>query len=373
MASAAETRTTTTQDQQQPNEMVNEWLNNTYAKVTQRKTVKTPTTTKPKITQNQRKSNTYTFFNLMTAEDITDSIIKELENHFKKTAKDLISKINRDTRYRSRYQVTFVCEDDFNNILGNGITINGIRIRGYRDRELHLIEKPTRFYVPNLPSFLNEDDVRDIVNDEQTAYIKQKINKKFGIPSGGFFIGILQAEKEDRYLRFEEDEYRMVCLDKERNVAPHNALRDEAAQVTPPELPARTTIETEAVAQHTPPESMPPIQDQTQQPTTSSMETEPVQFSIEPTLTDFVFGEAQQGDPLALTPKEKRKLKKLEKKKNLSGPELNTVIELTNRSYCTTSPDDSESTKSGDTIKTTTSTMSTKRKKTNKRRQKKKK
>lgn len=372
MASAAETIKTTIQDQQRPNEMVNEWLTNSYAQVAKKKTVKSQTT-KPKPSRNQRKSNTYTFYNLMTAEDITEVIIKELENYFKKKAKDLITKIIRDTRFRSRYQVTFNCEEDVENILENGITINGIKIRGYVDREMHAIGKPTRFYIPNLPSFLNEDDVRDLVNEEQTVYIKQKINRRFGVPSGGFFVGIFDAEKEDKYLSFEKEEYRMVCLDKVRNVATHNASRDEAAQDTPPEPPATTRSKTEVTAQHTPPEPTPLIQNETKQQTTSPMETQQIIFSIEPTQTDFVFGKAQRDDPLALTTKEKRSLKKLEKKENLSGPELNTMIELTNRSYCTTSPDDSESTKSGDTIKTTTSIMSTKRKKTNKHRQKKKK
>ena len=88
---------------------VNQWLH-TYANVTKTN----PKQQKPQnqTTRDRRKSNTYTFFNLMTAENITDQIIRELVD------------------LRSRYLVTFQNEDDLENLITNGITINGIRVRG---------------------------------------------------------------------------------------------------------------------------------------------------------------------------------------------------------------------------------------------------
>ena len=66
----------------------------------------------------------------MTSEDITERVLKDLETHFKKKAGSLITKIFRDTRFRSRYQVTFLHEEDVERLIEHGITINGIQIKG---------------------------------------------------------------------------------------------------------------------------------------------------------------------------------------------------------------------------------------------------
>ena len=83
--------------------------------------------------------------------------------------------------------------------------------------------RPIRFYIPNLPSFLNEDEVQDIINDENTAYVKQKQNRKFGITVGGFYVGIKKAARVDRFLNFEGKSFKMVCMDKPRNVVSYDA------------------------------------------------------------------------------------------------------------------------------------------------------
>ena len=59
-------------------------------------------------------------------------------------------------------------------------------------------------------------------------------------------------------------------------------------------------------------------------------------------------------------------------KRDIRQGELQERVRLTNTSYCDTSSE-SESTKSGDTIKTTNSNMSTKRKKTTKKKKHRKK
>ena len=92
----------------------------------------------------------------------------------------------------------------------------------------------------------------------------------------------------------------------------------------------------------------------------SEMETD--FFKVVPTQQLFTFGTIQKDDPLALSKQEQDLLKKLDEKRNITQAELEKRIELTNRSYCTTPPE-SDSTTSGDTIKTTNSNMSTKRKK----------
>ena len=376
---------------------VNEWLhNNTYANVT--KTAQ-PISKQNPTDKNQRKLNTFTFFNLMTSEDITERILKDLESHFMKKASTLVAKILRDTRFRSRYQVTFYNEDDVERLINNGITINGIRVRGNIERYANPV-KPIRFYIPNLPSFLNEDEVQELIGDDNTSYVKQKQNRKFGVPVGGFYVGIYNSSREDRFIKFEGEDYKMVCLDKTRNVASHNATPSEVPPevpntIAPPEVPniiappkePNTKSPAAPIGKITPKEpnkTAPPEEPATKRKTPKPLKTkkpphdEPanegataMDFTIDPP-REFTFGEIQDGDPLALTAKEKRTLKKLENKEKLTTKELETKIELTNRSYCSTPPD-SDSTGSGDTIKTTTSTMSTKRKLNKKQKQKKKK
>ena len=114
-------------DNESSSKKVNQWLH-TYANVT--KSNPKQQIPEQKTTLEQRRSNTYTIFNLMTAENITDQIIRELVEHFGKPAKKLLTKVCRHTRFRSRYQVTFRKEDDIENLISNGITINGIRVRG---------------------------------------------------------------------------------------------------------------------------------------------------------------------------------------------------------------------------------------------------
>lgn len=158
-----------------------------------------------------------------------------MEAHFGKTAKELLTKVCKDTSFRSRYQVTLAHEDDLNRLLKDRITINGIRIRGDMDRKIQAV-RPVRFYIPNLPSFLNEDDVYDPFSEEQPAYVKQRIHKDFGIPSGGFFVGFQAAEKADRLVDFEGEPYKMVCLDKprERYQQPPNPSHNDPDQGNAP-------------------------------------------------------------------------------------------------------------------------------------------
>ena len=101
---------------------MNQWLH-PYANVT--KSNPKQEIPKQKTTWEQRKSNTYTIFNLMTAENITDQIIRELVADFGKSAKELLTKVRRDNRFRNRYQITFQNKDDIENLITNGITING--------------------------------------------------------------------------------------------------------------------------------------------------------------------------------------------------------------------------------------------------------
>ena len=359
MATAMPSNDTTPQppkDKDSSTKKVNQWLH-TYANAT--KTNPKQQKAKNQTTRDQRKSNTYTFFNLMTAENITDQIIRELVDHFKKPAKDLLSKVCRDTRFRSRYQVTFQNEDDLENLITNGITINGIRVRGASRGQAG--ELPVRFYIPNLPSYVNKDDVETLF-ETSPCYVKDRIHKEFGIPTGGFFVGFLGVQREDIFVEFEGQSYKVVCIDKPRIRLPAQNDSQEQAQLAS-DVPPKTSTPKPKPTEHIPA----PLDFVKETSTTPPKETNDTEmetdfFKVTPDQQVFTFGNIQKDDPLALSEQEQGLLKELEEKTNLSQAELEKRIELTNRSYCTTPPG-SESTKSGDTVKTTTSTFSTKRKK----------
>ena len=327
-------------DNESSSKKVNQWLH-TYANVT--KPNPKQQIPQQKTTREQRKSNTYTFFNLMTAENITDQIIRELVEHFGKPAKELLTKVCRDTRFRSRYQVTFQNEDDIENLISNGITINGIRVRGASRGQVG--DRPVRFYIPNLPSYINEDEVESLF-ENAPCYVKEKFNKEFGIPTGGFFVGFFGVEKEDMFVELDGQSYKVVCIDKPKIRLPAQTESEENAQ--PVVDKRKDTSETNNTKD-------------------SEMETD--FFKVVPTQQLFTFGTIQKDDPLALSKQEQDLLKKLDEKRNITQAELEKRIELTNRSYCTTPPE-SDSTTSGDTIKTTNSNMSTKRKKPTKKKHK---
>ena len=82
----------------------------------------------------KRKANTFIFYNLMTAKNVIETIIKDLETYFDLMAKDFLLKIYRDTRFRTRYCVTFTEEKFFNKLFNEGAVVNGVRIKGQNER-----------------------------------------------------------------------------------------------------------------------------------------------------------------------------------------------------------------------------------------------
>ena len=172
------------------------------------------------------------------------------------------------------------------------------------DRKIQAV-RPVRFYIPNLPSFLNEDDVYDPFSEERPAYVKQRIHKDFGIPSGGFFVGFQAAEKADRLVDFEGESYKMVCLDKpwERYQQSPNPSHNDPDQGNAPVDPILKMTPRTRKPPRIPNGKHPPHKCRSNKNETP-MDTQPFHFRVEPTIKVFNFGEIQKGDPLALSPKE---------------------------------------------------------------------
>ena len=183
----------------------------TYAQVAKPPSINTLTA--PTI--EELRQRTFTFYNLNTAADLTKTIIKSLIDKFNVPAKELIQKIYQDTRFRSRYVVTFYKQSQFDTLLNEGITINGTVIRGKAD-------KPTRYYLPNFPGFCSSAEVRQALFEKgihNVGYIKQRMDKEFGIPVGGWFLGIFNSTTDDFFIDFEGDSFKCTCIER-RHVQP---------------------------------------------------------------------------------------------------------------------------------------------------------
>ena len=239
--------------------------------------------------------------------------------HFTKPAKDLLTKVCRDTRFRSRYQVTFLNEDDLENLITNGITINGIRIR--RVSRGQVGELPVQFYISNMPSYINKDDVETLF-ENPPCYVKERIHKEFGIPTGGFFIVFFGVQRKDTFVEFEGQSYKVVCIDKPRIRLPaQNESQEHAEPVSaaPPNTSAN---------KRSPPENTPAPQETSavmQNETNNDSEMETDFFKVTPNQQLFTFGNVQKIDPLALSKREQDLLKTLDEKRDLSQAELENV------------------------------------------------
>ena len=82
-----------------------------------------------------RQDKTFIFYDLGTANDITEQFIRTFAYYFKKEPHELIHRISRNTRFHSRYEVSFIHENDFSHLFDHGILINDIRVKDYYSRD----------------------------------------------------------------------------------------------------------------------------------------------------------------------------------------------------------------------------------------------
>ena len=163
-----------------------------------------------------RSQKTFVFYDLSTAQDITELVIRTLSEHFQKPPGDLIHRISRNTRYRSRYEVTFKDLSDYYHLVEHGITMNGKHIRGYYSKpSTSLPKKPLiKFYAPNLPTWMDKRDLIHLFKDENLKVCFEKRDKRFGIPTGFWNLGFLDKKDEDFTLTYKGEDYLFLSVNK---------------------------------------------------------------------------------------------------------------------------------------------------------------
>ena len=165
----------------------------------------------------KREGKTFIFYDLGTANDITELVIRTLAHHFKKEPHELIHRISRNTRFRSRYEVTFIHEKDFSHLFDHGIVINGIRVKGYysRDRPSREPSKPiVKFFAPNLPTFMDRRDIFELFKDEKICVAFERKDKRYNIPTGFWNLGFLDKEDKDFTLTYKGQDYKILSISK---------------------------------------------------------------------------------------------------------------------------------------------------------------
>jgi len=206
----------------------------TYAEATQKSTKPTSTRSLPTNSSSfeELRKRTFIFYNLNTPTNITTTVIKSLIDKFNIPADQLIQKIYKDTRFNSRYVVCFKNLYHFETLLKEGITINGTKIKGKT-------EKPSRYYLPKFPGYCSQAEVKEALAEkgiENIVYIKQRISKEFGIPVGGFFIGISNLNINHFFLNFEGDSYKATRIERSHVEPEQHVLNDKSTDPKPDDV-----------------------------------------------------------------------------------------------------------------------------------------
>ena len=181
-----------------------------YASVT-----KETSQTKRKETIEERKKRIFTFFNLTSSENCTNHIARALEGLFSKKLATFVDCIQRDTRYRSRYNVMFKLLKDKEHLLAVGITVNGQKIIGnIEKRALRRVEK---FFIPNFPAYGTSEDLSEIFrNKGLIRYISQKFDFDLGVNVQGWTVGLVQPRNIPDQIEFDGQLFNVISPYTER-------------------------------------------------------------------------------------------------------------------------------------------------------------
>ena len=324
-------------------------------------------------TYKDRDKRTFIFYNLHTSDDMKETILKSLSDHFKAPAVELVQRIQRNTRFRSRYNVTFFKLEHFQALFEHGMTINGIKIKGQSEKRKERRQsygnsynfkshkkRLIKFFAPNLPACFNSHDVAEMLCEKgyNPKFVREKTLKNYDIPTGQYHIDFFENDiiDDDFIITYNEVNYKFLSIskmaDNRRRTAPSNDQlpADDVAKET------ITTQETNqqgipreenASSSHEIAEGNPPDVDFEKtgaRPRTSTKTNEtkesPKQEKKTPTFDrdplGIHYGPTNQEYSYELSPAEKIHLKQLENKKgNLTNKEAIIQQEYLNRESIT--------------------------------------
>lgn len=294
------------------------------------------------------------------------TIIETLTKHYHKDAKSLLEKVQRDTRYRSRYNVVFKNSNDCNDLKENGITIAGQRIKGNKERKLE--RAISQFYVPNFPAWGTKEELVELLSQYgQVKYCRERLHQTYRIPIGGWIVGLSNV-KEDQptEIMYENEPYRVV------NTGKGGKEREKERQFLERQ---REYDQKREQAQHQQQQDQPPPNNEQQPATPPTEQPLPNPIVHQPQPTAMEEDHTPIGSPKRderdlsppLTDDEEKELEHLQRKRFLAKEtDLMRYIELNNRVYANqpspansvASQDSSSSSCSQDSVKSTAESTS---------------
>lgn len=213
--------------------------------------------------QENRKKCTFTFFSLTSSEPMETTILDTLKAYFKEETFEFVVKCQRDTRYRSRYNVVFGKETYVTKLFLEGITIAGQRIKGAVEKRAARTSY-TRFYIPNFPAWGSKRELLDLLKDHgSVVFLKEKTHAKYGVPLGGWSGSFLGRVTLPDFINYEDEDFAVIDVSKIQKH--HNEQHEQQNNKQTPteetrveqELPQATTKETHVDVPQATPEAPP--------------------------------------------------------------------------------------------------------------------
>lgn len=195
-----------------------------------------PETTSTNETSQDRKRRLFTIYNLASAKPSEMDIATGLEMALKKKPSDIVQKLQRDTRFRARYNILFKSESDCDYIKTNGFTVAGQKIGGksynYK-RKLPV----TNIYIPNFPATGTAEELTNILSKTNTVtYVRERFSNELGFAIGGWKAGLIRelGKPIPDIISYEFEDFEVIYPGKVRKVRTRdqNWERDSMSSTT---------------------------------------------------------------------------------------------------------------------------------------------
>ena len=119
--------------------------------------------------------------------------------------------VHRDTRFQSRFTVVFKNKLYIDLITKNGLQVGETKIAPIKP-------KPTRGYIPNLPIYASDEEVRDLLSNHGNVVGLHQRTREDGIGIGGWNFFIHLNERMPDHLTYEQQHYEVIYQGKTKQI-----------------------------------------------------------------------------------------------------------------------------------------------------------
>ena len=127
---------------------------------------------------NERREKTFILYKIEPATITTNQVIEDIARSLEVDAPTAIFGVHRDTRFHSRFTVVFKNKFYIEQIAKNGLQVGETKITPIKP-------KPTRGYIPNLPIYALDEEVRVLLSNHGKVVDLHQRTRNDGIRIGG--------------------------------------------------------------------------------------------------------------------------------------------------------------------------------------------